>query len=122
MATLKLKQPSNRAKTATPAQDARIVVLERYLQRRYPDLFPRTGKPVPLAIGIRQKFVLPPGARKADLREFLKGWCSRPEYLARLAEGGHRYGLNGPDGTVTPAQQKRAERRLVKTPSDAKKG
>jgi len=104
MSTLSLRKPG--ARPVKPAHDARIEVLGRYLMRRYPDLF---VKPVPLSIGIHQKLTLPKGGLKSDLQKFLKAWCSQPAYLEQLVQGGHRYGLNGQDGTVTKQQQKRAE-------------
>jgi len=82
------------------------------LAERWPALF-NEKKPVPLAIGISDALLeAMPDATATQLRRALGGWCKRPRYLATLAAGADRHGLEGVQGTVTEEQAADAAERF----------
>jgi len=82
------------------------------LAERWPALF-NEKKPVPLAIGISDALLeAMPDATAAQLRRALGCWCKRPRYLAALAAGADRHGLEGVQGTVTEEQAADAAERF----------
>lgn len=74
------------------------------LAERWPALFDAT-KPVPLAVGIDKALLAAmPDVTADQLRRVLPPWCNRPRYLAALAAGADRHGLEGVQGAVTEEQ------------------
>ena len=78
--------------------------------------FPVFRSVKPLKIGAGQELVklAPMGLRQA-VRRNVRRWCQKNDYQRVLAQGGHRFGLNGmPDGQVTAEEQACALKRLNK--------
>ena len=90
-----------------------------YIEGIWPRLF--AGRLVPLEIGIRAKMwkvlrAIPGSPSKSDLAEFLTLHCSSAEYLACIASGGSRFGLDGEAaGVVTAQQQIKARNREARS-------
>ena len=74
------------------------------LAGRWPALF-NAMKPVPLAVGIYEALLeAMPEVTADQFRRVLSRWCNRPRYLAALAAGADRHGLEGIQGAVTEQQ------------------
>jgi len=67
------------------------------LSRAYPAAFPPRGRRPPLRVGIIREIVAsrPCGLSATHLRIFLQVWTSSTSYLASVAQGGARVGLDG---------------------------
>ena len=84
------------------------------LEESWPELF--TNPPRPLAIGINDDLKKTLEDQPAGwLKRGISCWCNKKAYRAVLAEGGHRYGLKGIQGEVTPEQQQFARESLNKS-------
>lgn len=82
------------------------------LAERWPTMF-NVKKGVPLAIGIHDALLeAMPDITATQLRRVLAHWCNRPHYLAALAPGADRHGLEGVQGTVTEEAAAFAAKRL----------
>jgi hypothetical protein len=86
--------------------------LVRTLQQQHPALFPGDGVPItqPWAIGIHGQVMQRYGVSQGIARRALAHWSQRRahEYARCLAQGGPRYGFDGPTGEISSAQQERA--------------
>ena len=73
---------------------------------RWPRLFPASTRRVPLAVGIHKAMLpaLDGVLHKEALDYGMRAWTKGPAYLRAIAasEGKPRYGISGPEGTVTP--------------------
>lgn len=88
----------------TESHNAATRRISAQLTERWPALF-NAMKPVPLAVGIHAALhAAMPDITAGQLRRVLAPWCKRPRYLATLAVGADRHGLEGIQGTVTEAQ------------------
>ena len=81
------------------------------LRERYPNAFTKGWRP--LAIGIHNQILAECGCDRQALKAALRYWTKHPGYLAKLAKGGPRIGLNGaPCGEVSAEQREAAAKAL----------
>ncbi len=88
------------------------------LQTESPDLFPHPTndlEPVPWARNIGNQIMIRYRCSKRVARLVLSTWLetNREDYLQAVADGGHRFDLDGQkDGVVTEGERDRAGREL----------
>lgn len=94
--------------TSATTRRARVDAVLAELRERFPAAFPADLSTVrPLALGVRATLEAAGIAGgRTPLHSALWLWCRAPEYLAAIAEGRHRIGLDGTDaGPVAPEHQ-----------------
>lgn len=120
----KIKQPPPPPKTAAERRERflrklakdgltwdDINTLTALLMEKYPEVFGARRKP--LAVGIHHAIIAEMGCNPRALSIALRQWCSHRAYLAALANGTHRYGLDGsPAAELTDADRAAAQQKL----------
>lgn len=104
---------------ASPAQAKRVALNPRQLafqdavKAAYPAIFDEQ-QPKPLAVGIhRQLKDAIPDASMTLVRDFLRRWTRRSEYLQAVAEHSRRYDLNLEEGEeIDPDHRRQAQEAL----------
>ena len=85
------------------ARQAEIVADLAALKEQYPAAFEKAH---PLKIGVRDELAATTGISRTRLGRTLRYHTRRPAYLAALAAGGTRIGLDGePAGEITEAER-----------------
>jgi hypothetical protein len=98
--------PPTPAVTAKAQRQGEVLAVLTALGQRFPAVF--GANCIPLAIGIRTAIQVETGIEPRLLSAAMRRWCSRDRYIAAVAKGTHRHGLDGAPVTELTDEERTA--------------